>query len=93
MYWTSYSAYGNPPKSWIVFWILLDVIRIPGVSQWAEIDKIAFGFYSNFMFLQYCVKELVSIAFIGLPCPKKIVGIVITVANILILICKKKKKN
>ena len=76
-YSTSNKAWGNPPKSWIVLGFSIAVIKVPLVSQWAEIQRIAVGFGKLApVFCQPLANSFCSIAFIGLPWPIKSNGIV-----------------
>jgi uncharacterized protein len=72
---TSYSSRGKPPKSWIVRGRAVAVTAVPGWHQCAETTRIARGRGTERpIALQASVYRLVSIAFMGLPWPKKIAG-------------------
>ena len=75
-YWTSKSARGNPPKSWIVRGVETAVTPVPSVYQCAEIATIARGRGSEApSAFQSSVHLFVTSAFIGLPWPMKSAGI------------------
>src|SRR5216684_4209131 len=65
------------------------VTAVSETYQCAEMQRIALGRRSDLpILLQPSVYSLRSRAFIGLPCPKKIVGIVLLIANRLNFHCR-----
>src|SRR5687768_16781074 len=55
------------------------VTNVPLVSQWAEVQRMAFGFSIDLpIACQLFVKSFCSKAFIGLPWPTKYTGILVS---------------
>ena len=63
------------------------VTRLPRVSQWAEMHRMAAGVGRvSATWLQTWLKELSSMAFIGLPCPTNKIGMRVVVNLLLVWI-------
>src|SRR5262245_28151979 len=74
-YFTWKSSRANSPKSWIVRGVGMPVTQVPGTYQWAETARIALGRgIVRPIRAQASVKGFLSMAFVGLPWPKKIAG-------------------
>jgi hypothetical protein len=79
---TGQDSRGNPPKSWMVRACSIVVTATPGIYQCADMQRIGLGLgIKSPISAHASVYPFVAMAFIGLPWPKKIEGILSDIFN------------